>query len=153
MKLRILFVTICMMAIPFSVYSQSLDKGYLKQVENFFALVKENKYADAVDYLYTPNPWIKATADDVANIRSNLGNLASLLGKYIDNQQLTEEFIGDRYVHLDYVVNFDRQPFRFYFQFYKAKDKWLIINFGVKGDFEDWAADKAKNRYLYLDHK
>ena len=46
-------------------------------------------------------------------------------------------------------MSFERQPFRFYFEFYRSDGKWAIYNFGFKDDIGDWASEKAKEDYVH----
>lgn len=149
MKSRIVTSMFLLLTFPFIANSQPADKSYKQQIEKFFALVQNNKYGEAIDYIYGGNKWMKAKPDEIANVRTSFSGLTAIVGDFLGYENITEEFIGTRYVVAEYIALFDRQPFRFYFRFYKPKDAWMIDAFGYQGDLDEWLQQKSKNNYLY----
>ncbi len=90
---------------------------------------------------------MKSKGDEVAKVRNTFQGMATMIGDFLGDELLVEEHMGQKFVHLNYVVYFDRQPLRFYFQFYKPKDTWVTYAFGFKDDIDDWLAEKAKNKF------
>ncbi|MER2510951.1 MAG: hypothetical protein ABTQ25_00770 [Nitrosomonas ureae] len=132
----------------FDLHAQ--DKAYLQHVEKFFELVKGKKYGESIDYIYSSNSWIlKTKSDDISLVRSSFASLPQLMGGYSGFEKLAEEEIGTRYVHLEYIVFFERQPLRIYFSFYKPEKEWIIQTFGYQDNIDEWSTEKARNTYLY----
>jgi hypothetical protein len=98
-------------------------------VEAFFQKVKEGKPEDGVQYIMGMNPWMARKTDDLEKAKAGIANLAPILGEYYGHELIDEKRVGERFVHLTYFGYYDRQPMRFTFQFYKAKDSWKTYYF------------------------
>jgi hypothetical protein len=142
-------VVFALSLIPVRAIPQSPDTGYKDMVNRFFVLFDEGKYSEAVSYIYSSNPWVQTKSEDVAKVQTGLSKLPSLMGTLINHEMLTEASIAGGFVHLDYIVNFERQPVRFYFEFHRANRKWITYSFGYQDDLDAWASEKAKSGYLY----
>jgi hypothetical protein len=60
MKIKIYSLSILLFILCFtSILSQPIDKEYNKHIEKFFSLVNVDKYDEAIDYIYSNNPWMK----------------------------------------------------------------------------------------------
>jgi len=113
--------------------------------EKFYGLVAAGKTAEAVDYVYSTNPWLARKTDQAANLKAEFRKLDSLVGKYLYHEPLVEEKVGTRYVHLIHVVGYERQPLRFEMQLYRAATGWVCqgISFDAK---LDETVEKAANQ-------
>ena len=149
----ILVISFALLLMATQLLSQQSDKGYMGAVNQFFTLIQQEKYDEAVDHIYSTNPWMKEMGDDIAKVKSGLSNLPSLAGGLLGYEKITEASIASGFMHLNYIVNYERQPIRFYFSFHKVHDKWITYAFGYKDDLGDWADEKAKNIYLNMDGK
>jgi hypothetical protein len=149
MKSRIVSTIFLVLAFTCLANSQASDRSYNLQIQKFFAFVQANKYGEAIDYIYSGNKWMKAKPDEIANVRTSFNGLTALVGEFRGYENITEESIGTRYVVAEYMALFDRQPFRFYFRFYKPEDSWVIDAFGYQGDLDEWLQQKSKDSYLY----
>jgi len=147
MKFRLCLILVFTLLLPCVVLSQPADTGYRKQIEQFFSLMKDGKYPESVDYIYSGSPWMKSKGDEIAKVRNAFQGMTTMIGGFIGDELVVEEHLGQKLVHLNYVVYFERQPLRFYFQFYKPKDAWMTYAFGFKDDMDDWLAEKAKTKY------
>jgi len=123
-------VLFCIMVVPLSAASPASEPpdGYEPIVDAFFSRLQEGKVDDAVDQLYASNPWMARSEDAVQQIKSQLGNLKSLVGEYASHDLIVRKTLGGRLVYLNYLVSFDRQPLRFEFQFYRPRDKWMTYS-------------------------
>jgi len=74
------------------------------------------------------------TRDDRCLIKGELAKLSSLVGKYAFHELLVEEKAGTRYVHLVYLVGYDRQPLRFELRLYRPSSEWRFqgVSFDAK---------------------
>ena len=122
MSRKMLYLIILALVLTTWSFAQPIDNGYQKLIDDFFALYVKGEPVQALDQLYATNPWIKSNPDDVAKVKSGLSGLSSLVGEYISHDLLETEQLGPRFVDVEYVVNCDRQPLRFHFQFYKPRN-------------------------------
>ena len=99
------------------------------RVESFFKQVNDGKVSEAVDFIYSDNPWMNRAADAIQNIKTQMLNLDQIVGKYCAHKKLIEKVVAERFIYISYFVAYERQPLRFEFEFYKPKDKWMIYSF------------------------
>jgi len=119
----------------FLLFSQTaFAQGYSGIPERFFGLVAQGKTNEAIDYVYGTNQWVGKNSDQVANLKGELAKLSSLVGKYAFHELLVEEKAGTRYVHLVYLVGYDRQPLRFELRLYRPSSEWRFqgVSFDAK---------------------
>jgi hypothetical protein len=150
MKLLFIKTFIFLLAFTYSAKAQPVVKDYNKLVDQFFSLYSSGKLAEAVDYIYSTNPWMKQKTDSITKVKSTILGLSAMAGEYQEYEILTHEIVDSRYVHMDVAVYYDRQPFRFFFQFYRTKNGWITNSFGLQDDLDDWITEKAKNKFLYF---
>jgi len=102
--------------------------------EKFYGLIAAGKTSEAVDYVYGTNPWLARNTDQAANLKAEFRKLDPLVGKYVYHEPLVEEKVGTRYVHLVYVVGYERQPLRFELRLYRASTGWVCqgVSFDAK---------------------
>ncbi len=150
MNSRLMIQTILLSIISICANSQSNERTYLQQINKFFALIKDGKYGESIDYIYSTNRWTMAKSDDIASMKANVAGLTSMVGEFCGYESIAEEYIGSRYVVCEYMALFERQPLRVYFRFYRPKDDWVIEGFGYKADLDEWLHEKSKNKFLYL---
>ncbi len=111
--------------------------AYQGEIDNFFKLYESGKSLEAVDSIYSTNKWISQKSDDVHNVKTQLQNLQSLVGKYQGKVLLGEEDIADRLTHVTYLALFERQPVRLEFVFYRPQEEWIIYSFSFDDDIDD----------------
>lgn len=129
----------------FFFLSQSASaQGYGGIPERFFGLVAQGKTNEAIDYLYGTNPWAAKNPDLAPNLKGELAKLNNLVGKYAFHELLVEERAGTRYVHLVYLVGYDRQPMRFGLSLYRPSNEWRFQ--GVSFD-DKLGEDVAKSAH------
>lgn len=92
--------------------------------DRFFAHLAKNQTDEAIDFLYSTNPWVHKNSDQVTNLKGELSKLDGLVGRYLFHELVLEQRVGSRYAHLIYMVGYERQPLRFEIQVYKAPDRW-----------------------------
>jgi len=103
------------MAFTYSAKAQPVVKDYTKHIDKFFSLYNSGKLAEAVDYIYSSNPWMKQKTDSITKVKSTILGLSAMAGEYQEYEILTQEIVNLRYVHMDVAVYCDRQPFRLFF--------------------------------------
>lgn len=111
---------------PISVAAAEYDQ----QVERFFANVKAGKTDDALAELFGTNPWLERTrSDQLQNVRVQLGSLQKLVGALMTYERIQEVKVGTRFVHIVYLVLYERQAIRFEFTFFRPANAWVLHNF------------------------
>ncbi|MCH7401070.1 hypothetical protein ACFOUP_01805 [Belliella kenyensis] len=102
--------------------------------EHFFSLYESKSPKDALDFIFSTNPWIEETQAQV--VANNLTGFTKLLGSYQDRDAITKNSIGQNYLLYTFLVKYDRQPMRFTFIYYKPKDKWQLQEFKYDDNFQ-----------------
>lgn len=120
------------------------DAAYADTVERFFALVQAGQTDEAVEFLYSSNPWMQRSADAVEQVRAQLGSLPSLVGQLQNVEKLQTKTLGSRFVYLSYLVAYERQPIRFIFEFYRPSEQWITFGFSFDQDLDDDVEAAAK---------
>jgi hypothetical protein len=117
------FLFLFLMASVLSLSGQDTPE---KIITDFFETYSENKPDKAIDDLYIYSPWLNSEDDAVIKLKTQFRDLKQLVGAYNGFELLTKKSLGDCFELYVYLVKFDRQPFRFTFEFYKPKDSWII---------------------------
>ena len=103
--------------------------------DKFFGLYATDPIK-AVEYGFSTNKWMDRKQDDVANLKSKLKDIVSLLGEYDGYELLSEKTAGQSTKMVTFIVRYDREPVRFTFLFYKPKDTWRLNNFSYDEDID-----------------
>jgi hypothetical protein len=126
----------------------SLKNSFNERVEQFFLDMQMGNYEQAVDFIYSDNPWIAKKYEDIQAVKDQFIGLPGLVGKYQNHTILIKEMVVNRYVFLHYFVAFERQPVSFTFEFYKPNDKWMIYSFSFADDVDTWIEERAKRKFI-----
>lgn len=142
--MRKLFI---IMLISFPFHANAAD--YNSEIAKFFALYESGKKIEAIDTLYSTNPWMSSASDAIQNIKTQLQGIEKLVGNYNGKELLGEHNIKNRFVHVTYIALYDRQPVRMEFQFYRPKSDWIIYSFSfdikIDEEIEKGAREKISN--------
>lgn len=120
-----------------TVSTACMAAEYEQKIEKFFSILKAGKSAEAVDFIYSGNPWISRAADSIQNVKNQLVSMKKLVGDLNSHEKLQELSAGTRFVHLTYLAAYERQPIRFRFEFYKPADSWMIYSFSFDDKMDD----------------
>ena len=124
-------------------------EDYEAIVQKYFSMLAEGKSAEAVDYLFSGNPWMgKAGSDQMQNFKTQMVNLSKLVGNLKGKEKIIEEKVGANYAYVVYLGLYDRQPVRFKFFFYRPEGKWRFQNFSFDTSIADDIEKEATNRLL-----
>ena len=115
-------ITIIALCIATVAVAQNTTKGLTQEFFNHY----EQNTDTAFDTLFATNPWMTSTSTQT--LKQNLNQLIPQIGAYTGYEKLSEKTIGDSYKIITYAVKYERQPLRFVFKYYKAKDNWMIFN-------------------------
>ncbi|WP_439183650.1 hypothetical protein [Carboxylicivirga taeanensis] len=135
------FLILSLLVFSVNTFSQDTPE---KIIEDFFTTYGKNKPDKAIDNLYTYSPWLNSEADVVIKLKTQFRDLKQLVGEYNGYQLLTKKSLGDCFELYVFLVKYDRQPFRFTFEFYKPKDKWITYSFSYDYDLDDDLEEAAK---------
>lgn len=127
--------------IKFNCFSQETPE---KIISDFFNTYSSGETDKAIDNLYNYSAWIKADDDAVINLKTQIREIKQLVGNYNGYEFLLKKSVGNCLEHHVYIVKYDRQPFRFVFEFYKPKDKWITYSFSYDLDIDDDLEEAAK---------
>ncbi|MCP4705017.1 MAG: hypothetical protein GY865_10435 [candidate division Zixibacteria bacterium] len=132
--------------------AKSSNTDYDSLVNEFFNKVDSGDFNGAVDYIYSSNPWIlKNSSDGIQNVKNKLSDLPALTGKFLSRELLGTEELTNKFIIVNYIVFTERQPFRFYFTFYRPGDNWMTYSFGFDDDLDEWLEEKAKVNCIWSD--
>jgi hypothetical protein len=134
MRNKLTFIEILVMFFLMIVVITSANAGdvggdYHEKIDTFFSKIKDGKTEEAIDFIFSDNPWFSKNPEDIEKVKNTMINFDKMIGKYQDHEKLTEKIVANRFAHLYYFVAYERQPFAFIFQYYKPKDKWMLSNF------------------------
>jgi len=113
----------------------------------FFKLFEKNT-DNAFDYIFGTNPWISQKKEGIEKVKSKISDNSSLMGAYTGYEKLTEKSLGESLKISVYLVKYERQPLRFIFKFYKAKNDWVLYNLKFDEDIDDDLEEMMKSDYL-----
>jgi hypothetical protein len=77
-------------------------------------------------------------------VKNKIKNLTELVGDYYGYELLTVKTAGPSVKIMTFVVKYDREPLRFIFLMYKAKDTWRVNNFSFDEELGDELTESAK---------
>ncbi|WOH36407.1 hypothetical protein RI844_13620 [Thalassotalea fonticola] len=122
MKLSILLITTLLSLNTFA-------SDYQSEIDEFFELYKNGKINEAVDSIYKSNKYVSSIPDQIINVKNQLSSLKGLVGEINNIGKIDTYAVGDDFVHVTYLVTYDRQPIRYEFQFFKVKQGWRVYSF------------------------
>ena len=120
-----------------AVPTSAAAADYQVLIDRFFVSLRAGKSAEAVDALYATNAWMSAASDQVVTVKNQFASLAKLIGELRSLEKVQERKVGTRFVHVTYMVIYDRQPVRFEFQFFRPEGEWKILGFSFDDKLDD----------------
>lgn len=122
------------------------QKNYAEQ---FISRISRGEVDQGFRELYATNPHLAKRRDAaITEQRINLQKLIQEeLGTYRSHSRIANKWIGDLMAY-SYFVNFEHEPLRFIFHFYKVKGEWKLYSFS----YDDLLADELEEamRAYYL---
>jgi hypothetical protein len=143
MKKLISFIAICTLFFCNLSYAET----YGSIPDKFFAYIKQGKPNEAIDYVYGTNSWMSKNSDQIVNLKNQLSQVNKLVGTYLFHELIVEEKAGTRYVHLIYLVGYERQPLRFELKLYKPAEEWRFFGVSFDSDLTE-EIEKQANQQL-----
>ena len=118
---------------------------YNTEIAKFFTLYESGKKIEAVDTLYSTNPWMSKASDAIQNIKTQLQGIEKIVGNYNGKELLGELNIKNRFVHVTYIALYDRQPVRMEFEFYRPRNDWIIYSYAFDINFDNELESGARD--------
>ncbi|MEZ7491196.1 hypothetical protein QO198_06475 [Pseudoalteromonas distincta] len=122
--------------------------NYQEEVDKFFELYADEKTSDAVDSIYASNKYVSSIPDQVKQIKTQLSSLDDLVGEINFISKVSDYKVGELFVHVTYLVTYDRQPIRFEFQFFKVKEGWRIYSMSFDDNIDEDIKELARKAAL-----
>lgn len=114
-------------------------------ISNFFNTYNTKGVDSALDDIFATNAWmLQRSKDDIDNVKVQLKSIIQIVGDYYGYENITQKSVGESFKLFSYLVKYDRQPIRFTFMFYKAKDTWKLYNFQFDQDITEELEESAK---------
>ena len=146
--IAVVLATLALWVMTASNTSYGQGAAYQQTINKFFELLKQDKTVEAVDFLYSGNPWVAKKTDAVQNVKDQIKSLPNLVGKLHNLELLEEKVMGNRIATVMYLAAYDRQPMRFIFQFYRPQEAWVIYSFSFDYDLDEAAEGQVKAKYF-----
>ncbi|BAJ03047.1 hypothetical protein SHVI106290_04180 [Shewanella violacea] len=118
----------------------SMAYDYQTEIDEFFELYQIGRINEAVDSIYKSNEYVSSIPDQIIKVKNQLTSLKGLMGNVNNIGKLDTYTVGEYFVHITYIVTYDRQPLRYEFQFFKVKEGWRIYSFS----FDDKITNEIK---------
>ena len=132
----------------FVLFSSSFStvKGQVttKEITDHFFEIYSKDPVKAIDYAFSTNKWFERKQDAIAELKNKFKTLNDVCGDYYGYEEITEKTAGTSLKIISYLVKYDREPVRFVFLFYKAKDTWRVNNLSFDEDIDEDLKEAAK---------
>lgn len=144
MKMKRLLTVLFTLLFLNSMFCQENEKEIL----TIFFEKFESSPSEALDYIYSTNKWIDGNGDAIKQLKGKFNQYEELLGEYLGEEFIFKSKLGSSFASHVYFAKFDRQPLRFTFTFYKAKDVWVLYSFKFDDSFDKDFEEMQKISYM-----
>lgn len=134
------FISILFLFAGSTLFAQTT---YKEITDKFFSIYSKDPIK-AVDYAFSTNKWFDRKEDATTNLKNKLKNLIDLCGEYYGYEELTQKSAGTSLLIVTFIIKYEREPLRFTFLLYKAKDIWRVNNFSFDEDIDTELEEAAK---------
>ncbi len=122
-------------------------------LERFFNKYRYNPQ-EAVEFIFSQNPIFEGEAAQQAqNVQAKLSQAIPVLGRYYGREPIAKKEIGSSLVLYSYLIQYERQPIRFTFKFYKPDREWFLLSFAFDDNLSDELEEAARVPNLLLTDK
>lgn len=133
MILRLIVLSLILFG-PTAALRAQAATDYLQEISAFFATIRKGQPKEAAERLLSTNAEAASRLDNKLSVENGLERMKDTLGAFKDFNIVKEKKIGDRIVYVLAFANYEKQPVRFEFIFYKPEEQWLFlnVNFGLQ---------------------
>ncbi len=134
MKIYIIFF-ITILTINSKIYSD--EKILNEHIEKFFEIYQKKGIEFAIDYFFSLNPHLKNKSKELQQLKQEANNISRMVGKYIQYRVIHSNFVNDSIYLIVCSVNYEEQPLKFSFVFYKSRKDWISYRFEIDTNYPD----------------
>lgn len=116
--------------------------GYQEKIDAFFGKAMAGNTVEALNQLYSDNPWMSRNSDAIQNLINQMASLSNLVGQLKGYELLQKKDVAGRFVYLSYMAVYERQPMLFVFEYYKPENKWMIFSFSFDDKLDDYIEEQ-----------
>lgn len=135
-----------------STFTQPLlaNEATDKTVQTFFTQLSQKNPDEAAKTLVGTRDVgrFEDLTDQLKKLKSSLTGLSTKVGPYAGNEQIAEKAIGSRFVHVQYLAYFEREPVHFIFSFYRYKKEWQVFDFSFNYKFSEQVKNLANQQLI-----
>ncbi len=133
MKPIIFFMLLTLLSVP---VLKAQDSTYQAVVEKFFTLYKDSGPEKAIDFIFSTNPYLDPSSEQVSTIKLKLTTAVAVIGDYYGYDAVVVKELGPSFTIGTYMLRYKRQPLFFTFVMYKPDRYWQIqtLRFDDKTD-------------------
>lgn len=133
--------TLFLFVTSINAFSQSSPEEI---INTFFDKYENAGSNEALDYIFSTNPWMDDSKDQIDNIKTQLTGSTKLMGQYHGYEKIASTSIGENLVLHTFLIRYNRQPLRFSILMFKPNDKWRLQNFSFDDDLDTELEEAAR---------
>ena len=139
---------ICLGLILFLVSCNEKVETPKSLVTDFFETYKKQGVDIALNTIFQTNKYMINESDSaIENLKESLVSHINTIGNYHDYEIISEYPISKSIKYYTCIVNYDKQPLRFNFTFYKANDFWALYSLNFDNNIMEELDGMAKFHY------
>ena len=117
-------------------------------VTNFFETYEKQGVDIALNTIFQTNKYMINESDSaIENLKGSLVSYVKTIGSYHGYEIISEYPISKSIKYYTSIVNYDKQPLRFNFTFYKADNSWVLYSLNFDNNIMDELESMAKFHY------
>ena len=117
-------------------------------VIDFFETYEKRGVDIALNTIFQTNKYmINESHSAIVNLKESLVSHVNTIGRYHGYEIISEYPISKSIKYYTCIVNYDKQPLRFNFTFYKANDSWVLYSLNFDNNIMDELESMAKFHY------
>ncbi len=141
-KIAIVFFVLA----TFIATSKAQETTYQGVVEKFFSIYSDKGPEKAIDYIFSTNPFLDPSSDQVTAIKLKLATAVAVIGDYSGYDPIIVKEFGTSMAIATYMVKYKRQPLFFTFVLYKPDKFWQIQTLRFDDKIESFEMSDFENK-------
>jgi hypothetical protein len=122
------------------------ETSYNAVIEKFFTTFKKDGPDKAIDYIFSTNPYLDQSSEQVTTIKLKLATAVAVIGDYYGYEAVIVKEIGMSMAIGTYMVKYKRQPLFFTFVLYKPDKTWQIQTLRFDDKIEALQMNEFENK-------
>jgi hypothetical protein len=124
-------------------FAKAAEPSFQDITDKFFKILAEDKGAEAIDYIFSTNAYVKGMVDQINQVKSHYSSTRDMIGLFIDKKKLFEREVAGIFVFQYYLVAYERQPLAMRFWYYKPLDSWVLQQYEFEANVEEHISHMA----------